>query len=141
MLPKIRLSGVKRPRGRVLGGFAINSLELNTPPECGPLSDCRLRVYLSEDYQRGQFHLVSHRASDGSLIDTNAVMVVTTHGPGLGWIAALLLQPGFCLRFLHRVESLERQAWNQRALDCADAPYPFLIGHHRHTLEAADKAQ
>ncbi|HUE93249.1 hypothetical protein [Pseudomonas sp.] len=51
------------------------TLELSMPPECGPLSDCRFRVYLSEDYQRGQFHLVGHLASDGSLIYTNAVMV------------------------------------------------------------------
>jgi len=48
---------------------------LVTPQECGPLSDCRLRVYLSAGDERGQFHLVGHRASDGSLIYTNAVMI------------------------------------------------------------------
>ncbi|WP_339462252.1 hypothetical protein [Pseudomonas sp. EA_105y_Pfl2_R69] len=53
----------------------MDALELSTPPECGPLSDCRFRVYLSTGDQRGQFHLVGHRASDGSLIYTNAVMV------------------------------------------------------------------
>lgn len=52
----------------------MSTMELVTPQECGPLSDCQLRVYLSSD-QRGQFHLVGHRASDGSLIYTNAVMV------------------------------------------------------------------
>lgn len=52
----------------------MSTLELETPEECGPLSDCQLRVYLSPD-QRGQFHLVGHRASDGSLVYTNAVMV------------------------------------------------------------------
>ncbi|CAD5108614.1 hypothetical protein [Zestomonas carbonaria] len=50
-------------------------LELVTPAECGPLSDCQLRVYLSSGDRRGQFHLVGHRESDGSLIYTNAVMV------------------------------------------------------------------
>jgi len=50
-------------------------MELITPEECGPLSDCQLRVYLSAGDQRGQFHLVGHRASDGSLIYTNAVMI------------------------------------------------------------------
>ncbi|MBO3273639.1 hypothetical protein [Pseudomonas schmalbachii] len=54
----------------------MGTLELVTPPECGPLSDCQMRVYLSrDDEQRGQFHLVGHRQSDGSLIYTNAVMV------------------------------------------------------------------
>lgn len=52
----------------------MSSMELITPHECGPLSDCQLRVYLSAD-QRGQFHLAGHRASDGSLIYTNAVMI------------------------------------------------------------------
>lgn len=53
----------------------MSTMELITPEECGPLSDCQLRVYLSTDDQRGQFHLVGHRASDGSLIYTNAVMI------------------------------------------------------------------
>jgi hypothetical protein len=53
----------------------MSTMELVTPEECGPLSDCQWRVYLSEGDQRGQFHLVGHRASDGSLIYTNAVMV------------------------------------------------------------------
>jgi len=51
------------------------AMELILPEECGPLSDCQFRVYLSASYQRGQFHLVGHRASDGSLIYTNAVMI------------------------------------------------------------------
>lgn len=53
----------------------MSKMELITPEECGPLSDCQLRVYLSKDDQRGQFHLVGHRESDGSLIYTNAVMI------------------------------------------------------------------
>lgn len=51
------------------------SLELETPTECGELSDCRFRVYLDSTFHRGQFHLVGHRASDGSHIYTNAVMI------------------------------------------------------------------
>lgn len=53
----------------------MTTMELITPEECGPLSDCQLRVYLSAGDQRGQFHLVGHRVSDGSLIYTNAVMI------------------------------------------------------------------
>ena len=53
----------------------LNTLELRTPPECGPLSDCHLRVYLRPEDQRGQFHLVGHRASDGSLVYSNAVLI------------------------------------------------------------------
>jgi hypothetical protein len=53
----------------------MSAMELVMPDECGPLADCHYRVYLSERDQRGQFHLVGHRASDGSLIYTNAVMV------------------------------------------------------------------
>ncbi|OZG72377.1 hypothetical protein BTA51_16750 [Hahella sp. CCB-MM4] len=53
----------------------LSNLELETPPQCGKLSDCQLRVYIHKDDQRGHFHLVGHRASDGSLVYTNAVMV------------------------------------------------------------------
>jgi hypothetical protein len=52
----------------------VTTMELSTPDECGPLSDIQWRVYLDAD-ERGQFHLVGHRASDGSLVYTNAVMV------------------------------------------------------------------
>jgi hypothetical protein len=52
----------------------MSTMELVPPEECGPLADCQLRVYLSAD-QRGQFHLVGHRQSDGTLVYTNAVMV------------------------------------------------------------------
>ena len=45
-----------------------STLELQFPAGFGPLSDCQLRVYLDRD-ERG------HRASDGSLIYTNAVLV------------------------------------------------------------------
>ena len=53
----------------------IAEMELETPPGFGPLSDCQLRVYIHEDDRRGHFHLVGHRASDGCLVYTNAVMV------------------------------------------------------------------
>ena len=53
----------------------METLNLVMPEDCGPLSDCQFRVYLSESSERGQFHLVGHRASDGSLIYTNAVMI------------------------------------------------------------------
>ena len=53
----------------------MSTMELETPPECGRLSDCQLRVYLRPSDDRGQFHLVAHRAMDGSLIYSNAVMV------------------------------------------------------------------
>lgn len=52
-----------------------DQLELETPEECGVLSDCQLRVYLNPNDHRGHFHLVGHRANDGSLVYTNAVMV------------------------------------------------------------------
>ncbi|MDD0842828.1 hypothetical protein [Pseudomonas sp. Gutcm_11s] len=53
----------------------LADLQLVPPDDCGPLSDCRFRVYLSAQEGRGQFHLVGHRASDGSLIYTNAVLI------------------------------------------------------------------
>ena len=52
----------------------MGSLELETSSDCGPLADCHVRVYLDND-DRGQFHLVGHRASDHSLVYSNAVMV------------------------------------------------------------------
>lgn len=51
----------------------MHSLELNLPDECGPLSDCHMRVYLHND--RGQFHIVGHRTADGSLMYTNAILI------------------------------------------------------------------
>lgn len=54
----------------------MSALELTLPVGLGPLSDCRLRVYLTKDKEdpRGQFHLVGHQA-DGSLVYTNAVLI------------------------------------------------------------------
>ena len=52
-----------------------HSFDLKPPPECGPLADYRLRVYLRDDDQRGQFHIVGHRASDGATVYTNALMI------------------------------------------------------------------
>lgn len=51
------------------------TLDLVLPEGYGPLSDCQFRVYLGGEDQRGQFHLVGHRESDGSLIYSNAVMI------------------------------------------------------------------
>ena len=51
------------------------TLNLVMPAGYGPLSDCQFRVYLGGEDQRGQFHLVGHLASDGSLIYSNAVMI------------------------------------------------------------------
>lgn len=53
----------------------MTSLELETSADCGALENCRLRVYLSPLDSRGHFHLVGHRASDHSLVYSNAVMV------------------------------------------------------------------
>ncbi|CAH0320793.1 hypothetical protein ABH908_005000 [Pseudomonas frederiksbergensis] len=55
----------------------MSTMDLVLPEGCGPLSDCQMRVYIHKehDYERGQFHLVGHRASDGSVIYTNAVMI------------------------------------------------------------------
>ncbi|MNQ57667.1 hypothetical protein D3C85_718320 [compost metagenome] len=53
----------------------MTDMELVTPSECGNLSDLQFRVYLSREDERGQFHLVGHRESDGSLIYTNSVMI------------------------------------------------------------------
>ena len=53
-----------------------DELELEMPPECGPLADCRFRVYVSEDDDRIQFHLVGHSVKDNSLVYTNPTLVV-----------------------------------------------------------------
>lgn len=53
----------------------LTTLQLKVPQGYGPLIDCKLRVYLRPDDQRGQFHLVGHRESDGSVVYTNAVLI------------------------------------------------------------------
>jgi len=53
----------------------LDDLDLKMPDGYGPLSDCQYRVYLNQSDHRGHFHLVGHRASDGSLIYTNAVLI------------------------------------------------------------------
>lgn len=53
----------------------MDTLELHTSADCGPLADCQLRIYLSPVDHRGHFHLVGHRASDHGLVYSNAVMV------------------------------------------------------------------
>lgn len=52
----------------------MSTLELQMPEGYSPLADCQFRVYLGRD-ERGQFHLVGHRASDGSLVYSNAVLI------------------------------------------------------------------
>ena len=68
-----RLKQTREPE--VMLDVDLAQLELILPLGYGPLGDCRFRVYLSRSDQRGQFHLVGHRQTDGSLIYSNAVMV------------------------------------------------------------------
>ncbi|HLV17312.1 MAG TPA: hypothetical protein VKY70_07580 [Pseudomonas sp.] len=51
------------------------TFDLKTPPECGALSEYHLRVYLRPEDERGQFHLVGRRLSDGATVYTNAIMI------------------------------------------------------------------
>ena len=51
------------------------TLELVMPDGFGPLSECKWRVYIGGEEQRGQFHLVGYSVEDGCLIYSNAVMV------------------------------------------------------------------
>ncbi|MGV8918919.1 MAG: hypothetical protein ACOH2R_14155 [Pseudomonas sp.] len=55
----------------------MDQIQLVMPSECGQLSDCQFRVYMSSTSgeKRGQFHLVGHRASDGELVYSNCVMI------------------------------------------------------------------
>ena len=66
---------VRSPVTEVMVDVDMATLDLVMPEGCGPLSDCQFRVYLGGEDQRGQFHLVGHRASDGSLVYSNAVMI------------------------------------------------------------------
>ena len=50
-------------------------LKLVLPHECGPIRDCRLRVYHDSNTKRGRFNLTGYRISDGSLIYTSAVTI------------------------------------------------------------------
>ena len=50
-------------------------LNLETPPACGPLAECQLRVYLREEDDTGHFQLLGSRARDGGSIHTKAVML------------------------------------------------------------------
>ena len=52
-------------------------LKVETPPECGPLSECRLRVYLREHDDTGHVQVIGRRASDGEQVQTTAVMLRT----------------------------------------------------------------
>ena len=59
----------------VMFAIDMSTIELDIPKECGQLADCQLRVYLSQESQRGQFHLVAHCKEDNSLVYSNAVMI------------------------------------------------------------------
>ena len=59
----------------VMFDIDMETIELQLPVECGKLSNCQLRVYLSQETQRGQFHLVGHCAKDNSLFYSNAMMI------------------------------------------------------------------
>ena len=63
----------KSQEPEVMVDVDMSTLDLTLPQGYGPLSDCQMRVYLHLD--RGQFHLVGHQSSDGSLIYTNAVLI------------------------------------------------------------------
>ena len=66
---------VRSQENAVMVDVDMATLDLVLPEGCGPLSDCQFRVYLGGEDQRGQFHLVGHRESDGSMIYSNAVMI------------------------------------------------------------------
>ena len=68
---EMRLQQTHEPEAMV--DVDMESMDLIMPEGYAPLSDCKMRVYLHDE--RGQFHLVGHRASDGSLIYTNAVLI------------------------------------------------------------------
>ncbi len=51
------------------------TLDLQTSDKIGDLKECKFRVYLDAEHDRGHFHLVGNRVEDGSLVYTNAVMV------------------------------------------------------------------
>ncbi|WP_062266836.1 hypothetical protein [Endozoicomonas arenosclerae] len=53
----------------------MDTMELETSDDCGPIRDCQFRVYLRPADQRGLFHLVANRDSDNSLVYSNSVMV------------------------------------------------------------------
>lgn len=74
-LEKAELHLQKTHEPEVMVDVDMATLDLKLPPDAGSLSDCKFRVYLRPDDQRGQFHLVGHRESDGSLIYTNAVLI------------------------------------------------------------------
>ena len=57
-----------------------DEISLQMPPECGPLADCRFRVYRSKEDDRTQFHLVGHAARDNSLVYTNPTLVLLLLG-------------------------------------------------------------
>lgn len=55
--------------------ISAEDMALELPESVGGLSDCLVRVYLNKQEDRGFFHIVGHRKSDGSLIYSDAVMI------------------------------------------------------------------
>ena len=51
------------------------ALKLELPPEVPALRDCKLRLYVKSSDNKGHFHIVGHRASDGALFYSNSIMV------------------------------------------------------------------
>jgi hypothetical protein len=54
-----------------------SKLTLETPPECGSLTDLQLQVYLREEDDTGHFQLLGTRTRDGQAIATTPVMMRT----------------------------------------------------------------
>ncbi|MGA6108949.1 hypothetical protein ABS648_13430 [Pseudomonas solani] len=65
----------KNHQREIMVDVDMATLELSLPAEYGAVSDCQMRVYLRGDDQRGQFHLVAHLQSDGSMVYSNAILI------------------------------------------------------------------
>nr|WP_067295309.1 hypothetical protein [Marinobacterium profundum] len=53
----------------------LDGLELETPPECGALKDCKFHVYRHRHDNRGHFFLVGRRVKDNALVYSNAIVI------------------------------------------------------------------
>ncbi len=74
-LEKIELELKESQRKEAFVEVDGSEIDLQTPRQCGPLAECRIRVYLREDDESGHFHLVGRRARDDGLVYTNSVLV------------------------------------------------------------------
>lgn len=59
----------------IMLAISAEDIELQLPEAVGRLSDCQVRVYLNKQEDRGFFHIVGHRKSDGGLIYSDAIMI------------------------------------------------------------------